>query len=224
MNAQDLLNQYALRNVFWGRELPKISLYDANWRLIDEHVFQSSDNFRMDIRFPEKLDSMMELEDGTMRKRVRGYRLFVEMKISNIENRSLMLFLRKMWLAQHVVITPHYGTMLNPDDYTYNFEVLVVSDFEPRYFDGRFIGHEIEFTLQGVDLLSAIPNDDLQQVIPATDMVVEGVTQPDPRTSITYWGEKLFYGGWEKTAEDFRYVAFWEEPDEAEIEEYGRIW
>ena len=116
------ITQYGSRNVLWGRGLPIIALYDINWVMIDEWRFESKDNFRMNFRFPEVIDGKTEMEDGRIRKRVRGYRMYADFTINNIENRDLLLFLRKMWTAEHIMITPHDGTMRNPN---------VVSAFEP---------------------------------------------------------------------------------------------
>jgi len=220
------LTKYGQRNVFWGRGLPRISLYDNNWVLIDQWDFQSQDNFRMNFRCPEEIDGKNEMEDGRIRKRIRGYRLYVDFTIDNIENRDLLMFLRKMWIAAHVVITPHYGTMRNPNDNTYDFEVLVDSSFDPEYFDGRFIGHKIPFTLESVYLLHEPPEDSsVVKIILASTYKEDGIVKADRQTSVTYWGEKMFYGGWEKTEEDLADVAFWDVPeDETEIEEYGKLW
>jgi|GEM_PF-6997194 len=220
------ITQYGSRNVLWGRGLPIISLYDNNWELIDEWRFESKDNFRMNFRFLEVIDGKNEMEDGRIRKRVRGYRMYADFTIDNIENRDLLLFLRKMWTAVHIMITPHDGTMRNPNDNTYDFEMLTDSDFNPEYFDGRFIGHIIPFTLESTYLLLDIPEDsDITMIILATTYKEAGIEKANRRTSVTYWGEKMFYGGWELTEEDFKSVAFWEQPeDPLEICEYGKLW
>lgn len=218
------MTRYRLRNVLWGRTLPSIDIYDENWGLIAHWQLRKQDNFRMDMRFPEELAGKHEMENGRIRKRIRGYRMYVDFHISNVENRDLLNFLRKMWGAAHVIILPHNGEMKNPDHNVYSFEVHVDSGFAPKYFDGRFIGHTIDFSLEAIDLLSTLPEDDVIMLVKAESKIVDGVEVADERTSMTFWGEKLYYGGWERTAEDLKYVAFWEEPDEDEIEPYGKLW
>lgn len=212
--------------VMWGKALPIISIYNSDWVLIDEWRFSLNDNIRMGFRNLEIIDSKNEMESGLIRKRVRGYRFYTDFSIKNLENRALLMFLRKMWLANHVVITPHYGTMLNPRTNNYDFEMLVDSDFNPEYLDGRWIGHIISFTLESVYLLDSIPEDmNLIKTILATTTRSGGVTSADRQTSVTYWGEKMFYGGWEISEDDMRSVAFWEQPEDSnEIDEYGKLW
>jgi hypothetical protein len=223
--GQEAMSDYGLPYVFWGRALPKISVYTSGI-LLDQWQFSKHDNFRMAIKCQRTLDSEEEMEDGTFRQRIRGYRLFVTFSISMVKNRAMLMFLRNMFLAEQIILTPHYGSMQSPIDNTYQFSMIVDSDFEPEYFDGRFIGHSIEFTLKSLTLLPSIPRDNnLVQVIPAETMKVGGVVLPDRKYVVTYWGEKMYYGGWELTPEDFKYVAFWEQPeDPGEIDPYGKLW
>jgi hypothetical protein len=219
------LTPYRIRNVFWGREHPIIATYHEGV-LTGEWRFTSNDNYRMNIRCAEILDGKNEMEDGTMRKRVRGYRLYVDFSVSNVQNRDLLIFLRKMWIADTILITPHRDAMVNPLTNTFEFEMLVDGDFVPQYFDGRFIGHEIPFTLESVRLFDSIPEDrSAVKIVLATTKREGGTTAADRQTSVTYYGEKLFYGGWELTEDDLKSVAFWEQPENAdEIDPYGQIW
>jgi len=213
-----------VKNTFWGNELPYISVFNENWVLVDEWRFTSLDNFRMEISAERVIDSRVETAEGKIRERLRGYRVYFDFKIENVHNREIMKFFANMWQAAHIVITPHDGSMLNPDDQTYNFEVLMNSDFNPKYFDGRFIGHSIEWQFQGLYLLSKIPIDvSMVNIIPADTTRSGGVTSADQRVSMTFWGEKLFYGGWELTTDDFNTVAFFEPAPEGEEEPYG-VW
>ncbi|HEC87942.1 MAG TPA: hypothetical protein ENI52_01340 [Thermoplasmata archaeon] len=226
MNTELDISQYQIRNVFWGRSLPRISLFDDNLRLIASWNFSKRDNFIMNIRCIEVLDSKKEMEDGKIRKRVRGYRLYIDFRIKNIENRDLLMFLRKMWTAAHIYIAPHRDAMKNPNDDSYEFEVHIISNFEPIYFNNRFIGHEISFSFESVYLLREIPRDEnISKIILATTQRIDGIDSANRQTSMTYFGEKMFYGGWERTQEDLKAVAFWERPEnEDEIEPYGQIW
>jgi hypothetical protein len=217
-----IASQYGLRNVFWGRELPKILLYNANWYSFAEWQFSKNDNFRMEISVSRAVDSEVETEQGMMRQRIRGYRMQIEFTVNNIENRDLIRFLRRMWLANHIIIVPHWGSMVNPSDNTYNFEVLLTSDFEPKYFDGRFIGHQISWSFMSKDLLNSIPDDKyLPNVIPATTKRVGGATVADEQTSVTYPSEKMMYGGWEVSEDDYREIAYVESPASGEEDPYG---
>jgi hypothetical protein len=206
---------YNQRYVLWGKELPIINIYDSDWVTLN-------DNIRMGFRNLEVIDSKNEMENGLIRKRVRGYRFYVDFSIQNLENRALLMFLRKMWMADHVVITPHDGTMMNPRTHNYDFEMLINSDFNPEYLENRWIGHIISFTLESVYLLDSIPEDTMMiHIIEATTMRVAGVTSADPQTSLTFPNEKMLYGGWELTAEDLAVVAFVETAPEEEQDPYG---
>lgn len=214
---------YSQRYVMWGKELPIIKIYDTDWVLIDEWRFTLNDNIRMGFRNLEIIDSKHEMEDGLIRKRVRGYRFYIDFSIQNLENRALLMFLRKMWMADHVVITPHDGTMVNPRTHDYDFEMLVDSDFNPEYLTGRWIGHTIQFTLESVYLLDSIPEDKMViQIIAATTLRSGGVTSADPQTSLTFPNEKMLYGGWELTEDDLKVVAFVETAPEEEQDPYGQ--
>ena len=216
------ISQYGLRNVFWGRELPKITLYDSNWHSFAEWQFANADNFRMEITVPRAVDSEIETEHGMMRQRIRGYRMHIDFTVNNIENRDLLRFLRQMWLADHIILVPHPGSMVNPNNNTYNFEVLLNSDFEPEYFDGRFIGHRIAWSFMSKDLLNSIPDDKyLTHIIPATDKIVGGVIVADEQTSVTYPSEKMLYGSWEVSEDDFREIAYVETVPDEEKDPYG---
>ncbi|GAG05605.1 unnamed protein product, partial [marine sediment metagenome] len=175
------------RYVLWGKELPVINIYDSEWILIDEWRFTLEDNIKMGFRNIEIIDSKNEMESGLIRKRIRGYRFYTDFSIQNLENRALLIFLRKMWMADHVVITPHEGTMVNPLTHDYNFEMLINSDFNPEYLENRWIGHTISFTLESVYLLDSIPEDKaIAYIILATTKRVAGVTSADPQTSLTF--------------------------------------
>jgi len=216
------LTQYGARNVFWGRYLPKIILYNANWQSFDEWQFVKEDNFRMEISVERMIDSELETEQGMIRQRVRGYRMHVEFSVNNIENRDLMLFLRKMWVAPHILLVPHWNSMFNPNNNTCNFEVLLNSDFEPKYFDGRFIGHQISWSFMSKDLLKSLPEDRFAPyIIFATTTIVEGVEVADEQTSVTYPSEKMLYGGWEVSEDDYREIAYVETVPDEEKDPYG---
>jgi len=216
------LISFRQRLVLWGKELPIINIYDSNWTLIDEWRFTLNDNIRMGFRNLEVIDSKNEMESGLIRKRIRGYRFYVDFSIQNLENRALLMFLRKMWMADHVIITPHDGTMMNPRTHDYDFEMLINSDFNPEYLENRWIGHNISFTLESVYLLDSIPEDKMiAQIILATTQRIAGVTSADPQTSLTFPNEKMLYGGWELTAEDLAAVAFVETAPEEEQDPYG---
>jgi len=213
---------YSQRYVLWGKELPIINIYDSDWVLIDEWRFILNDNIKMGFRNLEVIDSKNEMESGLIRKRVRGYRFYVDFSIQNLENRALLMFLRKMWMADHVVITPHDGTMVNPMIHDYDFEMLIDSDFNPEYLENRWIGHTISFTLESVYLLDTIPEDKMvASIILATTQRVAGVTSADPQTSLTFPNEKMLYGGWELTEDDLKVVAFVEIAPEEEQDSYG---
>ena len=210
------------RYVLWGRELPIIKIYDSEWIMIDEWRFTLEDNIKMEFRSPEIIDSKNRMESGMKRKRVRGYDFYVDFSVYNTDNRALLLFLRKMWIADHVVITPHDGTMMNPRTHDYDFEMLVDSDFNPEYLNNKWIGHAISFTLESVYLLDSPPEDTaIPYIVKATTMRIGGVTSADPQTSLTFPNEKLLYGGWELTAEDLSVVAFVETAPEEEQDPYG---
>jgi len=165
------------RYVLWGRELPIIKIYDSEWIMIDEWRFTLEDNIKMEFRSPEIIDSKNRMESGMKRKRVRGYDFYVDFSVYNTDNRALLLFLRKMWIADHVVITPHDGTMMNPRTHTYDFEMLVDSDFNPEYLNNKWIGHAISFTLESVYLLDSPPEDTaIPYIVKATTMRIGGVT------------------------------------------------
>ena len=216
------LIKFRQRFVLWGKELPIINIYDSNWTLIAEWRFTLEDNIKMGFRNLEVIDSKNEMESGLIRKRVRGYRFYIDFSIQNLENRTLLMFLRKMWMADHVIITPHDNTMMNPRTHDYDFEMLVNSDFNPEYLENRWIGHTISFTLESVYLLDTIPEDKMiAQIILATTMRVGGITSADPQTSLTFPNEKMLYGGWELTAEDLAAVAFVETAPEEERDPYG---
>lgn len=213
-------------NVFWGKTLPIIALYDSNWVLIDEWRFTKNDNFRMNIGVERIIDSEAEMEDGTMRQRIRGYRMYVNFNVNNIWNRDILMFLRKMYEASHIRLTPHYGRMQNPNTKIkaeqFEFDVLLNSDFNPNYFDNRFIGHNIEWSFKTLDLLTRIPIDiNIITIIRARTETVDGVEQAEEQTARTYCGEKMIYGGWELTEEDLRYVAFVETSPDGEADPYG---
>lgn len=214
--------QYGPRNVFWGRELPIVGLYDSNWALIDEWRFVKADNFRMEIRAARVMDAESEMENGMIRQRVRGYRMYVDFSVNNIENRDLMIFLRKMYEASHILLTPHWGSMVNPNDDTYNFEVIMDSDFEPRYYDGRFIGHVLSWSFKSKDLLNYIPRDGFDvYIIEATTKFTAGVEEADEQTSVTYPNEKMIYGEWEVSEQDYRQIAYVEIPPSGWEDPYG---
>lgn len=212
-------------NVLWGKALPSISIYDDNWEMISEWRFTKLDNFRMEIscarEFTEK-----EMENGQLRQRLKGFRMFVDFQVSNIENRDLMLFLRQMWTASHILLAPHYGTMKNPNTGGYDFEFVLGTDFMPQYFDGRFIGHNLAWNFKSLDLLIDIPRDSgVIRLIPRTPQRVGGVDSPDRKYSLTYFDEKMIWGGWELTADDRKYLAYFEQPeDPSEIDDYGKLW
>ncbi len=63
------------RYVLWGKELPIIHIYDADWVLIDEWRFTLNDNIKMGFRNLEIIDSKNKTEGGMTRKRVRGYEI-----------------------------------------------------------------------------------------------------------------------------------------------------
>jgi len=216
------LSQYGARNVFWGRELPKITLWGVNWQSYAEWQFSSADNFRMEISASRVMDSEIETEQGMMRQRMRGYRLHIDFSVNNIENRDLLYFLRRMWVADHITVTPHWGGMVNPNNKSYNFEVLLNSDFEPKYFDGRFIGHQISWSFISKDLLKTLPEDKyVPHIIFATTKISDGVESADEQTSVTYPSEKMLYGGWEVSEDDFREIAYVETVPDAEKDPYG---
>lgn len=218
------ISQYGLRNVFWGRELPKITLYNVNWASFAEWRFSSYDNFRMEISVKRAMDSEVETEQGMVRQRIRGYRLHVEFTVNNIENRDLLIFLRKAWVAEHIMLVPHWGAMVNPNDNSYNFRVLLNSDFEPKYFDGRFIGHQISWSFIGEDLLRSIPEDKyMPYIIPATSRIYLGAAVADEQTSVTYPSEKMLYGGWEQSEKDYREIAYIEIAAAGESDPYGAL-
>jgi hypothetical protein len=212
-----------ISDVFWGKELPRISLFNDKWELKDEWRFAKTDNFRMELGctrdFTEK-----EMETGHVRQRVRGFRLFADFNVQNIENRDLIKFLRQMWSAEHIILTPHYGTMENPNHGGYDFEVMLNSDFNPQYFDGRFIGHVIEWSFKSLELLNKIPEDVCTiRLIKATTYRSDGVNYADPLTSLTYPNEKMLYGGWETTEDELSEIAYVEKDTEGEEDPYG-VW
>lgn len=221
---QSQQSQYEKYNVLWGKSLPIISLYDHNWTLIDEWRFELTDNFRIEFITERVIDSEEECEDGTIRQRIRGFRLYMSLSVENIENRALLNFLRKMYSADHIAVKPHDGTMQNPNTGFYTFEMLLDSDFEPKYFDGRWIGHTIDLVLKTKDLLIDIPRDTKAfQIIPARTEKIAGVEQADRQVSLTFFNEKMIYGGWELSEDELKEIAYIEKSPEGEEDPYG-VW
>jgi len=197
------------KSIIWGNALPKLQAYKSGV-LIGEWQFTSLDNFRMELACLRLVDSQEEMVNGLIRQRIRGFRLTAGFTLRNVENRSIMLFLRRVFLADQIIFTPHPGGMINPLNQSFEFSMLVDGDFDPKYFDGRMIGHEFEFKLIGTELLPEIPDDwGGFNITPATTMRSAGATVPDPITSISRWGEKRWWSGWELTEDDLRSCAFW---------------
>lgn len=213
-----------MKQVFWGNALPRI-IISVGGSMVTEWSFASTDNFRMELRCRKVVDSQAEMASGIMRQRVRGYRLVADFEVKNVNNRSLLMFLRNMFVAETIILIPHYGGMANPNDGSYEFRMITDGDWEPLYTEGRFIGHTVSFRLIGVDLLRQIPTDPGRiGIVKATTTRVDGVEVADESTSKTYWGEKMFYGGWEHSADDMRTVAFFEPVPDEEVDPYGKLW
>lgn len=192
--------------------------------LISAWYFTENDNFKME--FDNEYEySEMEMETGLLRQQKFGWRLHINFTLEALDNRRLMEFLRKACHADQIIIEPHQGGMRNPQDNSYRFEMLWDGNFTPQYLlgMGRWIGHTLSFALKSKDLFAEPPLDGGQITLVERSMkTIAGVTAADPQYSVTYWGEKMFYGGWEVAGQDeMKTLAYFESAPEGETDPRG---
>lgn len=207
--------------IFWGSGMPRLRAYDPTGRCSIWN-FKEEDNAKFRFRCLRVQDSESELQDGSIRQRIKGYRFIAEIKIEMLWNMPLLTFLARLPNATKIILVPHEREMLNPNDLTDEFSMLWDGDFEPEYLRDAFLGHSISFALKSRELLKDLPlHSGNNSIIPAQQETIGGATQANQQSSLTYPNEKLIYGGWELSAEDYSYVAFCELAPEGEADPRG---
>jgi hypothetical protein len=143
--------------VLWGVSFPELFAYDSRNVLVGYYRFTRYDNIATQLFFARVLDSREEMEDGTIRERLRGHRAKFTFELKGaVANRKVMEFLRILHGASRIVIKPHPDEMFASLGRDF-FECKIDGDWEYPYLDDRWIGHVGELQLIGNEILDAIP-------------------------------------------------------------------